>query len=358
MKVNGGSCGSLGTCTLTSGYTLTTTNYVVVTTTYDGVTETVFVNGVFDKSAAMTSSTPQNAANKISIGWINDDGASKTMDADVGVLMIYNRSLSVAEVADIYSVYSARFSRCQCAAGVTCSSTTTNVCDKCAIGYSGTGGNAPCTACSPGYSTSSIGSASCSQCAAGKFSSAAGSSCMGCGAAGYSSSGATSCTACPANSFPSISSTLCSCAPGYYSENGRPPCVLETTRLPSGRVFHVDAGQASSYPGSGSAWYDLSGRGNHMYWVPATISPAFGTFNGFRVLRTTPLTVPSTGYLRPVVSSTYNGIRVNSEPYSAVAVFKVNVLANNKVLLSFGPANNECSGRSIHPISTGFVYTY
>ena len=111
MKVNGGSCPGRGTWGDTSGYTLTTTSYVIVTTTYDGSTETVYVNGAYDKSAAMTSSTPVSSANRIGLGWIRDDGASYMMNADVGVLMIYSRALSAAEVKDVYAVYKARFGK-------------------------------------------------------------------------------------------------------------------------------------------------------------------------------------------------------------------------------------------------------
>lgn len=45
----------------------------------------------------------------------------------------------------------------------------------------------------------------------------------------------------------------------------------------NGLIMHLDAANSKSYPGSGTAWYDLSGVGNH-----ATLynSPTFATTNG------------------------------------------------------------------------------
>ena len=336
--MNGGECAGSGTWNLATGYTLTTSSYVIVTITFDGTTETVYVNGAYDKSAAMTSSIPVSSANRIGVGWVRHDGPYM-MNADVGVLMIYNRALSAAEVKDVYAVYKARFGGCICPKGYTCSSQTSNVCDICNAGYT-----------SSGTSGSSL---TCSSCGVNTYSAAGASSCTNCPVTTTSSGGASTCV-CPVGSTSygtSGSSLMCSCAPGYYSEDGLGPCMTETSRLPSGRVFHVDAGQTSSYPGSGSTWYDLSGMGNHLYWTPSTVSPLFGRFNGFTVLRTTPLQ----GYLRPVISTTYNGIRVSSDPYSAVGVYKVNALTAAKILLSFGPANNNCNGENVHPIATGII---
>jgi len=41
-----------------------------------------------------------------------------------------------------------------------------------------------------------------------------------------------------------------------------------------GLVLHLDAANRKSYPGSGSTWYDLSGRNNHVSWQQ---SPTGGT---------------------------------------------------------------------------------
>lgn len=55
----------------------------------------------------------------------------------------------------------------------------------------------------------------------------------------------------------------------------------ETTPVTGGLVFHLDAGKASSYPGSGTTWTDLSGNGNHGTLVNGpTYSNGALAFNG------------------------------------------------------------------------------
>ena len=39
--------------------------------------------------------------------------------------------------------------------------------------------------------------------------------------------------------------------------------VANSTIVSSGLVLHLDAGNASSYPGTGTTWADISGKGNH-----------------------------------------------------------------------------------------------
>jgi hypothetical protein len=54
-----------------------------------------------------------------------------------------------------------------------------------------------------------------------------------------------------------LTATLCKnwlTANGYWTSWGN---------LPAGMVLYLDAGLPSSYPGTGSTWYDLSGNGNH-----------------------------------------------------------------------------------------------
>jgi hypothetical protein len=60
--------------------------------------------------------------------------------------------------------------------------------------------------------------------------------------------------------------------------------ITRTTELPSssaivtsGLVLYLDAGNTSSYPGSGSTWFDLSGNGYNM---TLTGSPTFSSSNG------------------------------------------------------------------------------
>lgn len=56
-----------------------------------------------------------------------------------------------------------------------------------------------------------------------------------------------------------------------------PPGII-TTSL----IFNIDAANSSSYPGSGSTWYDLSGSGNHVTLLNSPTYNASGwlTFNG------------------------------------------------------------------------------
>ena len=107
-KFAGGACGGIGTWGSSAGVTPTTSKFWCVTTTFAGGTngtETVYVDGVFDKSATMTTSTPVNAINKFNVGWIRDNETSLNMDANVAVVLYYNRALSAAEVLALYNKY-------------------------------------------------------------------------------------------------------------------------------------------------------------------------------------------------------------------------------------------------------------
>lgn len=111
-KFAGGACGSLGTWSLSSGVAPTTDRFWCVTTTFTGGTsgtETVYVNGAFDKSATMTSNTPVNSINRFDVGWMRDGEPSLNMDANVAVILYYNKALSAAEVLALYNKYKKRF---------------------------------------------------------------------------------------------------------------------------------------------------------------------------------------------------------------------------------------------------------
>ena len=51
-------------------------------------------------------------------------------------------------------------------------------------------------------------------------------------------------------------------------------------KIADGLVLYLDAGNTKSYPGSGTTWYDLSGKGNHatLYNSPTWSSTNGGTF--------------------------------------------------------------------------------
>jgi hypothetical protein len=53
--------------------------------------------------------------------------------------------------------------------------------------------------------------------------------------------------------------------------------VANSTIVSSGLVLHLDAGNASSYPGSGTTWTDLSGSGNNGTLVNG---PTYSSANG------------------------------------------------------------------------------
>lgn len=107
-KFAGGACGGSGTWQSTIGVTPTVDKFWCVTTTFTGGvggTETVYVDGVFDKSATMTTNTPVNAINKFTVGWLRDNEAMYNMDANVAVILYYNKALTAAEVLALYNKY-------------------------------------------------------------------------------------------------------------------------------------------------------------------------------------------------------------------------------------------------------------
>ena len=107
-KFAGGACGGLGTWQANSGVTPTTNKFWCVTTTFTGGTngtETLYVDGVFDKSATMTTTTPVSVDNKFTVGWMRSGEPSFNMDANVAVILYYNRALSATEVEALYNKY-------------------------------------------------------------------------------------------------------------------------------------------------------------------------------------------------------------------------------------------------------------
>lgn len=107
-KFAGGACGGLGTWMLNTGVTPTTNKFWCVTTTFSGGnsgTEKVYVDGTLDKSATMTTNTPISADNKFTVGWMRGGEPSYNMDANVAVILYYNRELSATEVLALYNKY-------------------------------------------------------------------------------------------------------------------------------------------------------------------------------------------------------------------------------------------------------------
>jgi len=71
-------------------------------------TVTVYVDGVFDKSATMTTNTPVNSINRFDVGWMRDGEPSLNMKANVAVILYYNRALPANEVLALYNKYKKR----------------------------------------------------------------------------------------------------------------------------------------------------------------------------------------------------------------------------------------------------------
>jgi hypothetical protein len=116
----------------------------------------------------------------------------------------------------------------------------------------------------------------------------------------------------------------------------------------AGLSLRVDAAINESYIGIGTMWCDLSGNGNHMNWS-ASAAPLFTSFNGFGILRTSPIT----GKRNAIASVAYNNLRTGSAPYSVTVAFKPNSIASSKVLVSMGNPADTTVGDVITPISIG-----
>ena len=108
-KYSGGSCGGLGTWSNSSGVAPATTSYVCVATTYGNSTEKIYVNGNLDKSASLNNNIPNTAANKVCIGWVRDDGTGVTMNANIALILFFNRELSATEINQIYNDNKAKY---------------------------------------------------------------------------------------------------------------------------------------------------------------------------------------------------------------------------------------------------------
>ena len=109
-KYSGGACGGLGTWSNSSiGATPATNAYVCLATTYGNSTEKVYVNGNLDKTSSLSVNIPNTAANKVCIGWLRDDGAGYTLDANIAMILFFNRELSQAEISQIFNDNKAKY---------------------------------------------------------------------------------------------------------------------------------------------------------------------------------------------------------------------------------------------------------
>jgi hypothetical protein len=92
-------------------------------------------------------------------------------------------------------------------------------------------------------------------------------------------------------------------------------------------------------------WYDQSGNGNHMYSSQEPKLEYDSSKNSYMV------NTNGLNTLRPLVSSTYNNLRIGNGAYSAIVTFKLNSTSAGRIFFSLGPANNNCGAESIHPLA-------
>lgn len=108
-KYSGGACGGLGTWSNSTGVSPATNAYVCVATTYGSSTEKVYVNGNLDKTSSLNFNIPNSTANKVCIGWVRDDGTGVTIDANIAMILFFNRELSAAEISQIFNDNKAKY---------------------------------------------------------------------------------------------------------------------------------------------------------------------------------------------------------------------------------------------------------
>ena len=57
----------------------------------------------------MTNNVSNSANNRFAISWVRNDGASYVPDADIGVILFYNRKLSASEIKQLYDFYAPNY---------------------------------------------------------------------------------------------------------------------------------------------------------------------------------------------------------------------------------------------------------
>lgn len=108
-RYSGGSCGGLGSWGANTGVVPSTSSYLCMAVSYNSTTESIYINGNLDKTANVVNAIPNSTANKVCIGWVRNDGASYNMDANIGLILFYNRALSQTEITQIFNAYKTRF---------------------------------------------------------------------------------------------------------------------------------------------------------------------------------------------------------------------------------------------------------
>ena len=72
-----------------------------VVATYDGVNQSIYINGVFDNSQAVTGNITDSSLYNLYIG--RNNAGSERFDGEIGGFKIFNTALTAAQVADLYN---------------------------------------------------------------------------------------------------------------------------------------------------------------------------------------------------------------------------------------------------------------
>lgn len=101
----------------------------------------------------------------------------------------------------------------------------------------------------------------------------------------------------------------------------------------NGLVLHLDAANTKSYPGTGTTWYDRSGKGANGTMVSSiiptysNIQPSHFNFSGSLTTNTNSITVPTSNILQ--VSSSFSiEVWINRDPNIAALTDRESILSN------------------------------
>lgn len=133
----------------------------------------------------------------------------------------------------------------------------------------------------------------------------------------------------------------------------------------SGLVMHLDAGNAASYPGTGSTWTDLSGNGNNATLVNAPIYSSTNggqiAFNGSTQFATMPRSVADSFSLELWINTTSSGGSSSGEWWNGLAILDADVsgsgndfgLAIGAGRLMFGTGNPDSTLKTTSTYNSG-----
>jgi hypothetical protein len=115
----------------------------------------------------------------------------------------------------------------------------------------------------------------------------------------------------------------------YLSQKYSIPLTIPNSLVTSGLVVHLDASDPSSYPGTGTTWFDLSGNNKHATFVGSPTWFSSGYFTGF-----------TTSNYMSIDDNPYSVIPTSNADRTVIAVAKTGVTTTNVAthLFSYGSA--------------------